>query len=117
MVFEVDGKKIRCPSKLEWGVNDVSKSNAGRTKNALMHKNRIARKRTLNLAWNGINDKECHEILVAFSPEYVDVKFYDPLEGKAITKNFYSGDQTAPVYCWTVGKHLYQSVSFSIIER
>lgn len=117
MTFEVDGKKVKCPSKLEWALQDISKSNAGRTKNALMHKNRIAQKRTLNLGWNGVTDDECHEILKAFNPEYVDIKFYDPLEGKVITKNFYTGDKTAPVYSWWVGKHLYQSVSFSAIER
>lgn len=116
-MIEVGGKAVKAPSAMTWTINDVSKSDAGRTQDATMHKNRIARKRTLALTWNAVTPEECHDILVAFEPEYVSIKYWDPLVGGNTTKTFYCGDQTAPVYSWYVGGKLYQSVSFTVVER
>ena len=79
-----------------------------------MHKNRVARKRKLELEWQNIPMSDANAVLVAFAPEYVEVNCLDPLENGYVTKTFYSGDQAAPVYnvrinAWTV--------SFDIIEQ
>lgn len=110
----VDGVAIPCPSMYVWGINDISDSDAGRCESGLMHKNRIARKRKLELEWQNIPILEAQKVLQAFEPEYVTVKCLDPLAGGYVTKKFYSGDQTVPVYnvrinAWTV--------SFNIIEQ
>jgi hypothetical protein len=79
-----------------------------------MHKNRIARKRKLELEWRNIPLSDVRKVLAAFSPEYVSVNCLDPLVGGYATYTFYSGDQAAPAYnvridAWTV--------SFDIIEQ
>lgn len=112
----VDGVEIRAPSSYKWGVQDISKPNAGRSLSGKMHKNRKCRKRTLALAWNGLTADQNEAVLKAFEPEYVTVVYPDAL-GDEEPRVFYSGDQTADMYCWTANKKLYKQTSFSIIER
>lgn len=116
-MIRVDGKRVKTPSSFRLSFQDISTSDAGRTQDGLMHKNRVARKRKISLAWNGPTPQEAHEILTAFAPEYFNIEYYDPLVGGTTTKTFYSGDQEAPVKIWTVGNKRYEQISFDVIER
>ena len=40
----VDGVKIKTPSSLSWGKQDISASDAGRTDDTIMHKNKVGEK-------------------------------------------------------------------------
>ena len=113
----VDGKQVKCPSGFKWKKHDVSDSAAGRTSDTKMHKNRIGVKRALSLTWSCLSKHEIHEILVAFEPEYVFVKYWDPLAGSDIEKEFYTGDMEADVKWWFKGRERYSMLSFDIIER
>ena len=107
------------PSKLEYGLMDVSSDEAGRVldSNATMYKERICQKRKLNLAWTGTTAEETARILQAVNPEYFYVRYWDALDGRWETRYFYVGDRTAPVkYVWD-GSTRYESVSFDLIER
>lgn len=117
LLKSVDGVKIPCPSEFTWGLQDVSDSEAGRDQNAYMYKNRIAQKRKINLSWNAVRPDKIKKILQAFQPEYVMVEYFDPLEGEVVTKEFYTGDKTAPVHMWTGTNKLYSNVAFNLIER
>ena len=116
-MIKVDGRAIKTPSVFDWSINDVSNSDAGRTQNGLMHKNRVTRKRKIVLKWSNPTRAEAKEILEAFAPEYFDVTYPDPLTGTTVTKKFYSGDQSSPVKVWSVNQKVYSEVSFDIIER
>jgi hypothetical protein len=116
-MIKVNGVRVKTPSVFNWGVNDVSASDAGRTTDALMHKNRVGRKRKIGLQWNGTTPEETKAILAAFSPEYFNVTYYDPLAGHEETRTFYAGDMSAPVKIWTVRDKVFEQVSFDIIER
>ena len=102
---------------MTWGLYDVSASDSGRTQDTIMHKNRVGRKRKLNLSWSSPTPAEAKEILTAFAPEYFNVSYFDPLVGAEVTKNFYCGDQSAPVKIWSVGNKLYENISLDVIER
>ena len=110
-ILRVDGVWIKSPSSLTWGKQDISASDAGRTDDTIMHKNKVGEKRTLDLAWNGPTPAE------ASAPEYVNVTYWDTEDGKWETRVFYTGDKKAPVKIWTVNNKRYESVSFNIIER
>lgn len=111
-------KAVKCPSVFEWGRIQVSDENAGRVRNnAKMYVNKIADKENIKLAWNAPNGKETAEILQAFDHEYFYVKYLSPLTNDWVTKEFYHGDFSAPVYAWWEGETRYQDVSFDIIER
>ena len=110
-------KVFRCPAKFDWKKSDVSGEDAGRTDDIIMHKNRVGEKRSISLGWTNLSKTEIHEILAAFSPEYVGVQYWDPLSGKEDTRIFYTGDMKASVRWWVKGRERYSSLDFDIIER
>ena len=113
----VDGVPIKEPSEFTYGLQDVSSSDAGRTQDSVMHKNRVAQKVKLNLAWSMPTPEETATILQAFNPEYFMVTYHDALLNATVTREFYAGDKTAPVHIWSVRNKRYTKVSFNIIER
>jgi hypothetical protein len=108
---------VKDPSAMTWGLKDVSGSNAGRTTDTIMHKDRRGQKVTLSLAWNGPTPAEASAILQAFNPEYIFLRYTDPLTNTKTTKEFYVGDRSAPVKVWQSNNKLYETVSFEVIER
>lgn len=116
-MLKVDGKYVKDPSEMTWGLMDISSDDAGRTEDTLMHKNRLGQKRKLSLVWNLPTPDEAAEILTAFNPEYFDVTYHDAMSNSDETRTFYCGDREAPVKMWTVNKKRYTSITFNIIEQ
>lgn len=117
IMLTVDGAEMPCPSLFEWGLQDISAAESGRTDDNLMHKNRVGQKRKIGLGWNGKDWKTTSNILKAFNPEYIEVKYPDMMSGEYETRTFYVGDRSAPVKWWWVGNKRTESVTFDIIER
>lgn len=117
VMITVDGAEMPCPSSFSWAIQDISAAESGRTDNALMHKNRVAQKRKISLAWAAKDPETTSKILKAFDPEYFNVRYPDMKSGKYETRTFYAGDRTAPVKLWNIGKKIIEQVSFEIIER
>ena len=115
-ILSVDGVALsRYPSKYKWSLQDVSSSDAGRTEDVLMHKNRIGQKVKIELEFRALTTAECSQIMTVFNPEYVNVNFLDAMAGTYLTKTFYVGDRATPL--WSSNKGIWESLSFSIIER
>lgn len=108
---------IPSPSAMKYGLQDVSAAQSGRTDDAIMHKNRIGQKRKLDLEWSGLTPAQVSTVLQAFNPEYIEVEYWDALDGQYETRTFYVGDRSAPVKIWAVGRKYYEKVSFNIIEQ
>ena len=115
--WAVNGVNMPCPSTWSFGLMDVSAAESGRTDDAKMHKNRVAQKRKISVGYNGVTDAIVHTVLTAINPEYINVTYHDPLVGGKTTKTFYVGDRTAPVKWWFTNKHVYESLTFDLIER
>lgn len=113
----VGGVAIKTPSTFSWGLQDISDSDAGRTDDTVMHKNRIGQKRKISLAWNNPTREETATILQAFNPEYVMVTYPDAMSGLNEIREFYVGDRSAPIKMWNVGNKRYEQLAFDIIER
>lgn len=122
-IIVIDGVPLPDPSEMTWGLQDVSDGDAGRTQDALMHKNRVAQKRKIELKWPSITPDKAAAILTAVNPEYINVTYHDAMTNKEETREFYVGDRSAPVRQWcekdSAGRvqHWYTSVSFNLIER
>lgn len=114
-IATVDGASVRCPSTYVWELDDVSASDAGRTEDVVMHKKRLGQVVALELSWNNITTEDASDILKAFNPEYITVKYLDPKVGDFTTSVFYVGNRTAPMYNASLG--LWSNVSFKIIKR
>lgn len=112
-------KTIKAPTTFQWGLEDTSASDAGRVQdeNDTMFKNRTSQKRKISLSWTGTNKEETAEILQAFNPEYVFVKYPDAMSGEDEIREFYVGSRSAPLKMWSVNNKYYSTVSFNIIER
>lgn len=115
-LIKVNGVYIPNPSSLEWGVQSISDSNAGRTSDGTMHVNLVTRKRKLQLSWNAVDFATASEILQAVNPEKFDVTYQDALTNTLLTKKFYVGDRTAPVHSYAEGHQWYANISFDLIE-
>lgn len=114
-IRSVNGTAVRCPSAYQYDLQDVSASNAGRTEDGKMHKERIGQCVKLELRWDYIPSADVAVILQAFNPEYFDVTYLDAKSGTYQTKEFYAGDRTAPMYNAKLG--LWTNLTFNIIER
>ena len=114
-IRSVDGKSVKCPSSYLYKLEDVSASDAGRTEDTMMHKNRIGQLVGLELSWQNITTEEVSAILKAFDPEYIEVCYLDAKQGKYVTSEFYVGNRSAPMYNATKG--LWSNLSFNIVKR
>jgi len=116
VLLRVNGRKLPDPSEFEWGLQDISASDSGRTQDTMMHKNRVGQKRTIQVAWNGPTRATCAEILQAVNPEYFTVEYPDLMSGEQETRTFYVGDRTAPYKVWWDGYEIISKLSFKLIE-
>ena len=114
-ILSVDGEPVKCPSSYQWKLQDISDSDAGRTEDTMMHKNRIGQCVKIELSWRNVTTADASDILRKFNPEYINVSYLDPMNGGYVTKEFYVGDRSAPMYNSQLG--LWSNISFNIIER
>lgn len=117
VLIRVNGVDMPNPSKLNWSLQDVSIGESGRDDTGYMYKGRVCQKRKIALEWSAVSPSVASTILTAFNPEYVDVRYFDPMENSWQIKNFYVGDRSSPVKIWSDGAKIYESLSFDIIER
>lgn len=117
VLIRVDGVDMPNPSKLQWGLQDISVGDSGRDDVGLMHKGRIGQKRKISLEWSAVTPSTASTILTAFNPEYISVRYHDTLSNSWEVRTFYVGDRTGNVKMWTVDSKLYETISFDIIER
>lgn len=114
-IQSINGTQIPCPSSFTWKLEDVSASDAGRTEDGLMHKKRIRQVIGIELAWNAVTTETASQVLKAFDPEYINMSYLDPKEGGFVTKTFYVGNRSSPLYNATSG--LWENVSFNVIQQ
>ena len=106
---------IPAPSKYDWKLSDVSSADAGRTEDALMHKEMIAQKVHLEFEWQYVSDAEAALILSAFNrSEYLEIKYYDYKSAAFLTKTFYVGDRSVSTYSRRKGL---STITFNVIEQ
>lgn len=114
-ILKVNGTFIPDPSELQWGIQSVSDSNAGRTMDGKMHVNLVTRKRKIELKWSGVDFATTAEILAAVNDETFNVTYHDALTNSSQTKTFYVGDRSAMVKSYVEG-YRRNDISFNIIE-
>ena len=117
VLIRVNGVDMPNPSKLQWSLQDVSIGDSGRDDTGYMYKGRVTQKRKLELEWSAVTPSVASTILSAFNPEYVQVRYFDPLSNAWRLMTCYVGDRTAPVKIWTVNNKVYETIKLDVIER
>lgn len=99
---------------IKWTRNDLDGSNAGRTMDGLMHRERIASKVRLDITCIPLPSEDARILLTAIYPEYVEVEYVDPMYGPSI-KTMYSNNNPATY----IDTHtdLWEGITFPLIER
>lgn len=121
MVLEIDGLDI-VPyilfQGLKWQREDIDGPDAGRDLGGDLHRDRVATKRRLDVTCRPLTGEETSKVLSAIMPEFVSVKYYDPQEGKVVTRTMYSNNNPAS-YCIKRrdGTELWNGITFPLIEQ
>ena len=92
-------------------------SNTGRTASGNMVGDLIAVKYKLQCTWPPLSREQAAVVDSAITPPFFDVEFTDPGSNSRITKKFYAGTPTYPVYSYANGVKTYAGVSVDLIEK
>ena len=77
---------------LKWSRNDVEAANAGRMQNGEMQRDRVAIKYRWDVTCRPLTAAEQKTLLQLINPEYVSVKYTDPLTNSTKTGTYYSNN-------------------------
>lgn len=117
MVFNINGVNMLpfiAQNGIKWQRNDLDGSNAGRTMDGTMHRERITSKVRLDVTCIPLSSEEAAAVLNAIYPEYVDVEYTDPMYGRVV-KTMYSNN-TPATYINTISDR-WEGITFPLIER
>lgn len=101
---------------LKWSRNDVDSPDTGRTLDGIMHRGRVSTKIRLDITCHPLKANELAIVLNLISPEYIYVRYDDPMYGK-VTKHMYSNNNPAS-YCILKpdGTEYWSDITFPLIE-
>lgn len=99
---------------IKWQRNDIDGSNAGRTMDGKMYRERVTTKIRLDITCLPLSSEEASVVLNAIFPEYVTVEYMDPMYGYVI-KTMYSNNIPA-TYINTITDR-WEGIAFPLIER
>ena len=115
-VLKVNGSDIPDPTSITISRNKVWAQNTGRTKSGKYVGDIVALKWRIDATWNNVSENKAQEIMNAFEPAFMDVRFKNPKTKAFATAKFYGGDETLNVYNYDIAEAVYESVSLSIVE-
>lgn len=117
MILKINGLDITPyieQKGIKWTRNDLDGSNAGRTMDGIMHRERVSSKVRLDITCLPLRSDDAAIVLNAIYPEYVEVEYIDPMYGR-VFKTMYSNN-TPATYIDTA-TDLWEGISFPLIER
>lgn len=102
----------------QWQRSDIDDSDTGRDLAGLLRRGRVATKRRLDITCKPLKSPELSIVLTAIMPEFVNVTYYDPQEGKMSTRIMYSNN-TPATYALKKpdGTVYWTGVTFPLIEK
>lgn len=115
--FLINGKNVPQPSEVVYNRYDLDSEDSFRSLSGEMQRDRIAVKVKLECRWNALDEGEMSALLSAMDEVFFDINYFDPHQGGYISKTFYVGDRSAPVYSIASGKVIFKSFSANFIEK
>ncbi|MFT8916564.1 hypothetical protein DLJ48_06895 [Oenococcus sicerae] len=114
----IGGTQVKSPQTLTWVIQDID-AKASRDSNGTMHRDRIASKIKLTVKWGPLTVTECKAILTAISGQFFSCTYLDAQAGGMVTKQFYVGDRTAPVYTFNeqLSQYVWTDLEADFIEQ
>ncbi|MBD9846478.1 hypothetical protein IHP33_12180 [Enterococcus faecalis] len=118
MEFLIDNNKVKMPKELSVNIQTLDSGSSGRNANGTMVRDIIAKKTKLDVKWGPLSTSEVSLILRLIDRSSFSIRYFDPQEGGMITKKFYCGDRSTPVYSWNdiFSAMMWQGLSVPFIE-
>lgn len=102
----------------QWQRSDIDDSDTGRDLAGDLRRGRVATKRRLDITCRLLTSQELSKVLTAIMPEFVEVTYYDPQEGKTATRTMYSNNNPATYAIRRPNGTVYWSgVTFPLVEK
>lgn len=95
----------------------VWSSNTGRAADAGMIGDLVGIKYKLQCEWPPLNATDAVMIDNAISEAFFNVTFLDPGSNTRITRKFYAGTPTYPIYSYASGIPMYSGIKVDLIEK
>lgn len=117
MILKINGVDITpyiVQKGIKWQRNDLDGSNAGRTMDGTMHRERVTSKVRLDITCLPLSSKDASTVLNVINPEYVEVEYIDPMYGHSV-KTMYSNN--TPATFIDTATDLWEGIVFPLIER
>lgn len=114
--MKINDVVIKTPAALKLTLADIDGESYRNAKGEII-RDRIAVKRNLDLSWGALTTAEISTLLNSVTATFFSVTYMDALAGAEITKTFYVGDRSAPVYSLVNGKELWSGLSMSFAEK
>ena len=118
-MIKINGVDIpKYPSTFSVAISDLDDgTSTTRTMDGMLHRDRIAVKRKLELKFALLKWAELSTLLNQIQDVFFMVTYPDPMTGNVQTKEFYVGDRSAPVGLIRDGEYYWTGISFNFIER
>lgn len=116
--FQIDGVTVPTPSSYEFGVEDVSSEETGRTLDGIMHKDVVAVKDYYTCTWKSLGWNEAAELLrLVDGKEIVTVTYADPLFPDMMkVGEFYVGKRTGKANNLRNMNNTWKDITFQFIR-
>jgi hypothetical protein len=117
-MLKIKGVAITTPKIFKVGIQDIDGETERNAAGDLL-RDRITTKRKLECEWGPLEMSEISTLLKAVTDVYFSVDYPDPMDGVIITKTFYVGDRTAPMYLFdeTKNRYMWQGLSMNFVEQ
>lgn len=103
---------------VKWTRSDIDSPNAGRTMDGLMHRGRVTTKIRLDVTCRPLTTQEASIVLKAIYPQYVTVRYTDPMQGSVVTKTMYANNNPASFLLKRKNQpELWDGITFPLVER
>lgn len=114
----IDGVTMPQAKSLTITEEKIWSKNAGRSADSgKMIGDIIGYKYKLQIQWGLLSREDTAKIGAAVKPVFFNVTFLSPVTNSRVTKTFYAGTPTYPVYSYVDGVKTYQGTAVDLIEQ
>jgi hypothetical protein len=103
---------------VKWQRSDVDASGSGRALDGSLIRSRVATKVRIDVTCVPLLTRDAQKVLSAIMPEWVEVTYTDPQQGRDVTKTMYSNNNPASFMLRKPnGQEYWDGISFPLIEK
>lgn len=119
MILEIDGVNILpyvAHQGIKWQRNDLDSADAGRTLDGVMHRGRVTSKIRMDITCRPLKSEEASILLNAIFPEYVNVRYTDPMYGLVVKQMYVNNNPASHMLMQDDGVEWWHDITFPLIE-